>query len=134
MGDLSLVRPKLAALLPRLASTSDGEVVATARAIGRQLHRAGADWHALAEAVTAEPRERVVYVEREPEHEHDDAEAAVLWLARRSHRLRPRERRFVEDLAIRARIGSLRLTERQLSWLVAIYSRVLREEGGGDDW
>lgn len=43
---------RLVKLLPRLASEHDGEVVATARAIGRTLAAAGMDWHALAAAVT----------------------------------------------------------------------------------
>ena len=38
-------------LIPRLASTHDGEVVATARAIERTLCGAGADWHDLAAAI-----------------------------------------------------------------------------------
>ncbi|TLG75154.1 hypothetical protein [Methylocystis sp. B8] len=43
---------KLAAILPRLASNHDGEVVATARAIDRTLKSVGADWHDLTEAFT----------------------------------------------------------------------------------
>ena len=35
----------LSKLIPRLASSHDGEVIATARAIERALHGAGADWH-----------------------------------------------------------------------------------------
>lgn len=47
-----VIAPKLAKLLPLLASDHDGEVVATARAIGRTLVAAGLDWHALAAALT----------------------------------------------------------------------------------
>jgi hypothetical protein len=46
---------RLAKLLPRLASEHDGEVVATAHAIGRTLTVAGLDWYALAEAIEASP-------------------------------------------------------------------------------
>ena len=132
MGDLTPIRPKLAVLIPRLASDADGEVVATARAIGRQLESAGADWHALAEAVTAEPRERIIYREREPEPEPDPRNV-VFWLAERAYRLRSRERSFINDLAARARVGRLRLSEKQGQWLCAIYARVLREVGAFDE-
>ena len=47
--------PKLAKLLPLLASDKDGEVVATARAIGRTLAAAGADWHDLVRMLTESP-------------------------------------------------------------------------------
>ena len=46
---------RLAKLLPRLTSEHDGEVVATAHAIGRTLTVAGLDWYALAEAIEASP-------------------------------------------------------------------------------
>ena len=42
-------------LIPRLASTFDGEVVATARAVEKALRRAGLDWHDLAKAVAMPP-------------------------------------------------------------------------------
>ena len=45
--------PKIAKLLPLLASDQDGEVVATARAIGRTLAAGGSDFHALATAIAA---------------------------------------------------------------------------------
>jgi hypothetical protein len=37
--------PKITAILPRLASEHDGEIVASVRAIGRVLHSGGNDWH-----------------------------------------------------------------------------------------
>ncbi|MEK4035811.1 hypothetical protein WOA01_23790 [Methylocystis sp. IM2] len=40
----SLTR-KIATMIPRLASDYEGEIVATARAIGRVLNGANADWH-----------------------------------------------------------------------------------------
>lgn len=48
---------RLAKFLPRLASEHDGEVVATARAIGRTLAAVGLDWHTLAAAIQASPVE-----------------------------------------------------------------------------
>ena len=53
---MNMVTPidnKIAVLIPRLASDKDGEVVATARAIGRQLSKCGSDWHDLAAKLTA---------------------------------------------------------------------------------
>lgn len=39
---------ELAKLVPLLGSSSDGEVLAVVRAIGRKLKREGHDWHDLA--------------------------------------------------------------------------------------
>jgi hypothetical protein len=47
--------PILGQLIPRLGSPFDGEVVATARAIGRALKSQKLDLHDLAAAVTAPP-------------------------------------------------------------------------------
>lgn len=49
------IAPKLAKLLPLLASDHDHEVIATARAIGRTLASAGSDFHALAAALGPKP-------------------------------------------------------------------------------
>lgn len=46
---------KIAKLIPRLGSTFDGEVVATARAIERTLKATGQDWHDVARVVWNEP-------------------------------------------------------------------------------
>jgi hypothetical protein len=50
---LPAIAPKLQRLIPMLATNHDGEVVATARAIGRTLQAAGLDWHDLAERLAA---------------------------------------------------------------------------------
>ena len=47
MNALTPINDKLISLIPRLGSDKDGEVVATARAITRQLAKTGADWHTL---------------------------------------------------------------------------------------
>lgn len=49
-GGLPAVRDKIATMVPLLGSPVDGEVTATARAIGRILERAGRDWFDFAEA------------------------------------------------------------------------------------
>lgn len=51
---------KLAALFPRLASTHDGEVIATVQAIRRTLERAGKDLHDLAALFSVEDEEEVI--------------------------------------------------------------------------
>lgn len=62
MKPLVPVIPKIVAILPRLASEHDGEVVASVRAIGRVLHANKFDWHDFAAAferggaVAEEPR------------------------------------------------------------------------------
>ncbi|KAB0680068.1 hypothetical protein F6X38_09665 [Aureimonas leprariae] len=55
MNALAPIAPKLSKLLPLLGSDKDGEVIATARAIGRTLSAAGLDFHALAEAIERPP-------------------------------------------------------------------------------
>lgn len=65
MAVLAPVTDRLTKLIPRLASDHDGEVVATARAIGRTLTNAGLDFHALAGALQEpEPKVLVVYRDR----------------------------------------------------------------------
>ncbi|HEV7266419.1 MAG TPA: hypothetical protein VGN83_16085 [Falsiroseomonas sp.] len=56
MRGLPEVGPRLAKLLPLLASDQPGEVVATAAAITRTLAKAGSDWHALAALVAGETK------------------------------------------------------------------------------
>jgi hypothetical protein len=57
---LSDIGPRLAKLLPLLASNQSGEVVATARAIGQTLQRGGMDWHDLAALVSGEGKRQAV--------------------------------------------------------------------------
>lgn len=54
-GPGPLIADRLAKLIPRLASDHDGEVVATARAIGQTLAGAGLDFHDLAAGLTGPP-------------------------------------------------------------------------------
>lgn len=81
---LSAVAGRLALIIPRLASNHDGEVVATARAIGRTLNAAGLDWHDVAAAINAIDPPR-------PRHQswgHADDPPPPLW-----SELRPHDRR-----------------------------------------
>lgn len=127
MNQLAPIAPKLALVIPRLASDHDGEVVATVNAITRLLSGAGLDWHDLAAAVTAldAPCEE----ERRPEFD----EAAVTWwqvahwLRDRIHLLRAKEIDFVQNMAGRP-INGPPPTEKQQQWLANIYDRVVERE------
>jgi hypothetical protein len=46
---------KISAILPRLGSNHDGEVVATARALERTLRACGRDWHDLVRVIEGAP-------------------------------------------------------------------------------
>ncbi|MDP2359039.1 MAG: hypothetical protein Q8M31_23680 [Beijerinckiaceae bacterium] len=48
---IALVLSKVAKLIPLLATDSEGECIATVRAITRTLTSAGTDWHELAEVL-----------------------------------------------------------------------------------
>lgn len=62
----SLPVSRLRLLLPMLSSDQDGEVIATARAIGRALKDAGRDWHDLAAAIGPAPEFRPPSPARRP--------------------------------------------------------------------
>jgi hypothetical protein len=62
MNGFSTIGPRLAKLLPLLASDQPGEVVATAAAITRTLAAAGADWHGLAALVAGETKRQAAPV------------------------------------------------------------------------
>ncbi len=53
MTALAPIRDKLDPLIRRLATDKDAEALACVREIGRQLRKAGADWHDLADRLTA---------------------------------------------------------------------------------
>jgi hypothetical protein len=53
--DLTLIGPRLAALIPRLATPFDGERLATVAAIDRTLKSADRDFHDLAAAIVGRP-------------------------------------------------------------------------------
>ena len=96
MNALADITPKLAILIPRLASDRPGEVAATAAAITRQLSKAGADWHDLADRLTSAPET--------PAHGHESAVfydylQAVEWVLRTDcGDLSARDIQFCEDM------------------------------------
>lgn len=128
MTALAPLAPKLARLIPRLASNHDGEVVATVRAIKRTLASAGLDLHDLATALEREPETRIVYRDRPapkrtpqmPWHE------MALWcLDHGEGRLSARENDFIENVLARLSLYQWSSpTERQAAWLRSIYTRL----------
>jgi hypothetical protein len=83
-------------MIPRLGSTHDGEVIATARAIDRTLKAAACDWHDLA---TAAGRIRDASSRRiEPDSASDWADLARWCRDHDGGWLTERERAFATDI------------------------------------
>ncbi len=119
MAALATVAPRLAKLIPRLATNHDGEIVATVRAIERTLKSAGLDFHALAQAVET-PAPRMIESTNTPTTWGEVAR----WCRDHDHtRLTEKERAFVADMAARF-ICDSEPTEKQAAWLRAIYARL----------
>lgn len=120
---LAPVAPKLAKLIPRLATGHDGEVVATVRAMERTLAGAELDFHALAEAVRAGvPRP-------EPGREPDSWLEVARWCRDEGEFvLSDREFGFLRDMCWRLVCGG-EPTGRQAAWLRAIYSTLRARHG-----
>src|SRR4051812_29519552 len=126
MTALIPIAPRLARLIPRLASDQDGEVVATARAIARTLKAAGRDFHDLADAIGREPEPRVICIERAPDEPLTWRELAAWCAAHDAGRLDAKERRFVHDMRDRLVLGGCP-TEKQAKWLRSLYARLRRD-------
>jgi hypothetical protein len=106
-------------LIPRLASPHDGEVIATARAVGRALQSPGCDWHDLAKAAaTAPPPPRPP--SRAESNESTEMRARLEAISRES---RPNESTagFVGDLLRRSSLDGL--TGKQ----TACVNRIIRQ-------
>lgn len=115
MNALAPVAPKIAKLIPRLASDHDGEVVATVRAIRRTLESAGLDLHALA----AELGDGIT-----SEHGPTTWQELAAWCRNiGQHRLSLKEFMFVADMADRL-ILDAEPSEKQAAWLRSIYAKL----------
>jgi hypothetical protein len=130
MNALSPVAPRIAKLIPRLATNHDGEVVTTVRAIERTLKTSGLDFHDLAGALERAPQTRtvIVYRDREPSEPQTWHELAKWCGYHDNGRLKPHERDFVRDMADRL-VCDGEPTERQGAWLRALYAKLRRECG-----
>jgi hypothetical protein len=102
--------PMLNKLIPRLASTHDGEVVATVRAIERVLKSAGRDLHDLAACLGAPVAQM----------QHADWRRDVRFCSENTDFLSERELDFISNLAR----GGRKPTEKQAAWLRDIAGRL----------
>jgi hypothetical protein len=132
-------------LVRRLSSDSDGERVATVRAMDRTLKTAGADFHALAEHIEAAngkhvPEEKLqqvwdaawaacVQTMENRQHGVDDFigtdgkptwQAVALFLQRNKHRLNPRVHEFVDKMAAQT-VWDEEPSERQHKFLHSLF-------------
>jgi hypothetical protein len=137
---------KVGDLVRRLSSDSDGEVVATVRAMGRTLKTAGTDFHALAEHIEQAngkdiPEEKLKQVwdaacawtiqqMENRQHGVDDFigtdgkptwQAVALFLQRNKHRLNPRVHEFVDKMAAQTVWDEEEPTERQHRYLHSLF-------------
>src|SRR3954463_13482585 len=115
MMALASIPPRVAILIPRLASDHEGERLATVAAIERTLAAAGRDFHDLALALRGgapAPAESFSWGE------------LAAWYRDHGHaRLNERERQFVKDLAARPVLGG-EPTSKQANWLRGIYAKL----------
>lgn len=116
MPTLPALPDKVLALLPRLASDADGEVLATARLILRQLSAAETDWHDLVSRLKASS------ISREESMSSAWRDVAH-WCAEHGETLSEKERSFVRDMANRLILGA-KPTEKQAAWLRAIFAKL----------
>lgn len=119
--DIAPVAPQLSRLIPLLASDQDGEVVATARAIGRILTGKGLDWHALSQALSE--IKRLSFQVSPPRTKPSPREMAAWCRDHGSGCLSPREREFIRSIAARLAHGGSPTT-RQIGLLASIYLKL----------
>lgn len=119
--------PKLKLLIPRLASDSDGEVVATVAAIARTLKSNGADLHDLAAALDGSakqgPRKTTQHQEKPNEDPARKWREIIEFCKANLEWLSEREQTFVTDMD-----GNLKKwgspTEKQGAWLMNIFTKL----------
>ena len=115
MSALAVVAPRIGQLIRLLASNSDGEVVAAARALGRTLASAGEDFHTLADIIERSAPATTLHAL--------DHRSIARWLLDSGARLSAKESSFLYSMS--TRFGSP--SERQETWLRDLYERVSAE-------
>ena len=119
MSALAPIVPKIDPLIRRLASSSDGEVVATARALQRQLGKHGLDLNDLADCLAAmiDPAQdagALIFC---------DYSVAVRWCLEADRgELSDRDREFLHDLARILRRWPPR--PKQAAWIRSLVERL----------
>jgi len=119
MNAVAPVAARLDPLIRRLASDRDGEVIACVRAISRQLGKAGASWHDLADRLTTAPDSAA---DSDVPPVSDYAEAVEWLLAADAGELTARDIDFLESMR-----GILRRFEprpKQAAWIRGLVERL----------
>jgi hypothetical protein len=109
---MTALAAKLSALIPRLGSSFEGEVIATVRAIERTLAAAHQDWHDLARAVTPAP----------PAQSSGGLIDIARFCVSHADLLSDREYGFVQSML--TRLQQRDATEKQLKWLLDIRRKI----------
>lgn len=118
---LSAHMTRLEKLLFMLSSPHDAEALSAARAIGRTLQTAGADWHDLTGLLVAPVSKPQTKRPRDDDSDND-------WRAMREFCLRHRGLLRARELEFLTSVADWRgeLTHKQHHWLTAIYERLQR--------
>lgn len=145
MTALATIAPRLRQLILLLSSSHPGEVANAAAAIERTLKAAGADWHALAEAIEAtipETEMRRLYdagyddgiqAAESKHHNGEDfinTDGSPSWhqVARycqhHVNKLDERHHRFIHDMAGRTVYDYYEPTEKQRKYLLSLFYRL----------
>jgi hypothetical protein len=124
-GEFAPIVPKLVKLLPLFASDKDGEVVATARAIGRTLEAAGADFHDLAALISPESTPQPSGRQEDDDGHRMSAEewsGAIVAILDTPPYLYPGEKKFLRDM-LRMTHRGRKPSAKQAAWLRKIARR-----------
>jgi hypothetical protein len=127
----ALLPPVIALLIPRLGSSFDGEVVATARAIERTLKSQKLDWHDVAAAVTAQaPPTQWDY--QPPRTESAESAEVRKWLEVISHEpwINNWTRSFIESILAPRSLD--RLSKKQTAVIDNIFDEAYRRNVRAD--
>lgn len=119
MTALAAVADRLDPLIRRLASDQDGEVVACVRAIERQLDKAGASWHDLADRLASPETPAQSH---EPPVFYDYLTAIEWLLAIDAGELTDRDIAFCEDM--RGILYRWPAKPKQAAWLRSLVERL----------
>ena len=148
IADDPIIAKRIADLVRRLSSSSDGEIIATVHALQRTLEANSLDIHAIADPLEASngkhiPEEKMQRVwdaayargvqdTENRQHGSDDFlgtdgkptwEAVALFLQRNKHRLDPKHHEFIDDMAARTAWGH-EPTERQHKYLHSLFFKL----------
>jgi hypothetical protein len=124
----SVVRDKLAKLLPLLSSDRDGERVGTVAAIDRVLKSKNLDWHDLAAQIAAEPAQEQPQPQPQrcvpAEMDSDDLVGLIEEIRASRVTLTTRSEMFLNSLLGRAHIyDAVFLSPKQQDWLADLAAK-----------